>query len=162
MGTYAEVEVNLLDRKLTDEEVHMVAEKFLNTGRIQGAVVHPLAPLASLEHIYQTVKVANDNGYLDVFALNGNIVGVLMYDIGKTWWSHCYCLKEMFLLTIDPEFKGFGRIALERLEELAEEHGCSMIETGSAFCLEPAPIANLYMKKGNYNFTYPSFVKINE
>lgn len=162
MGTYAEVEVNLLDRKLTDEEVRVVAEKFYNTGKVQGAVVHPLAPLASLEHIHQTVKIANENGYLDAFVLNGHIVGVLMYDIAKPWWSDCYCLKEMFILTVDPTFKGFGRIALQRLEELAEEHGCSMIETGSAFCLEPKLITNLYMKKGNYNFTYPNFVRINE
>lgn len=162
MGTYAEVEVAPLDRRLTEDELRNIAELFYEIGRKQGALEHPLAPLTSVEAVYRTLKVANDNGYLEAFALSGRVIGILMYDIGNPWWSECFCLKEMLVLTVDPEFKGFGRIALERLQELAEEHGCALIESGSAFCLESKIIHNLYTKKGGFQFTYPNFVRVNE
>ena len=157
-----EVEVSHLDRKLTCEELLTVVDLFLKTGRQQGTGGHPLVPFYSRESTYATLCIANENGYLEAFAVNDCVVGVLMYDIARPWWSNAYCLKEMLVLTVDPRFKGFGRIALERLQEIAVENGCDLIESGSALCLDSKAVENLYMKKGGFQFTYPNFVKINE
>lgn len=156
MGTLAEVTVHRLDRKLTDNEVLKVVETFKEIGWASG---HPLAPLGSYEAVKRTIRLANDNGYLEAYALDDHVVGVLMFDVAKPWWSDEFCLKEMLVLTIDPEFYGFGRIALARLQELAKEYDCALIESASAFNLDHKLVGNLYMRKGKYDLSYPNFVK---
>jgi hypothetical protein len=159
MGAEA-VEVTLLDRQLSADEVRYVSTAIYNHMAEMGVKGHPLAPFLSFENVHRTCEIANRSGYLDVYVLGDRIIGVIMYDFGNLWWADEACLKEMIILTIDPDFVGFGRIALERLEELAVEHDCALIETGSAMHLDKKLIENMYVKKGRYQITYPTFVRI--
>lgn len=149
-----------LDRKLNAGEVLHVANMIYKLVAKRGAEGHPLAPYVSFEGIHRTLKMANANGYLDAYVYRDRLVGVIMYDFGTPWWANCQVLQELTVFTVDPNFVGFGRIALERLKELATEHDCVIIETGSVICLDPGPVKNLYMKKGKYQFSYPNFVHI--
>lgn len=164
MGAKA-VEVTLLDRQLTPEEILSISNSIYNHILNVGVKGHPLAPLApiiSFGNIHRTIEIANRSGYLDVYAIGERIVGILMYDFGNLWWANGACLKELLVYAVDPNFVGFGRIALERLEELAVEHDCVLIETGSALALDRKLVENLYMKKGKYDLNYPTFVKVTE
>ncbi len=159
MGAKA-VEVTLLDRQLTPEEVLHISTSLYNHMTAIGAKGHPLAPFVSFGNIHRTFETANRSGYLDVYVLGERIIGVIMYDFGNLWWATGACLKEMIVFTVDPDFVGFGRIALERLEELAVEHDCALIETGGALAEDKKLMENLYIKKGGYQITYPTFVRI--
>lgn len=155
-----EVEVTLLDRQLTPDEVLHVSTAIYNHMTMMGAKGHPLAPFVSFGNIHRTLETANRSGYLDVYVLGERIIGVIMYDFGNLWWANGACLKEMIVFTVDPDFVGFGRIALERLEELAVEHDCVLIETGGALAEDKKLMENLYINKGGYQITYPTFVRI--
>lgn len=159
MGAKA-VDVTLLDRQLTTDEVLHVSTAIYNHMTMIGAKGHPLAPFVSFGNIHRTLETANRSGYLDVYVLGERIIGVIMYDFGNLWWANGACLKEMIVFTIDPDFVGFGRIALERLEELAVEHDCVLIETAGALAEDKKLMENLYTKKGGYQVTYPTFVRI--
>lgn len=158
-----EVTVTRLNRKLTDAELRHIASTIYNgilEAGVKGHPLQPLAPFVSFDKIYQHIRIANNSGYLEVYAVGDHIVGIIMYDFGSPWWADVYCLKEMSVYAIDPEFVGFGRIAIKRLEELAIENDCTLIETGSAICLDPKMVENLYMKKGKYQFSYPNYIRI--
>lgn len=158
-----EVNVTRLNRKLTNAELRHIANTIYNgilEAGVKGHALQPLTPFISFEKIYQHVRIAHNSGYLEVYAVGDHIVGVIMYDFGSPWWAAVYCLKEMLVYAIDPEFVGFGRIAIKRLEELAIENDCALIETGSAFCVDPKMVSNLYMKKGKYQFSYQNYIRI--
>lgn len=155
-----EVEVTILSRKLCDSEVAFIADKFYKYCQEQSGRGHLLMPFASYSRILYVLKSANDCGYLDVFVAGDRIVGFILYDVSIPWWTDEPCLTEMAIFTVDPSFVGFGRIAVERLKEIASIYNCSFIHTASAICIDHKPIENLYMKKGKYHFTYPCFVYV--
>ena len=155
-----EVEVTLLDRPLTVKEVTFLADEFYKFFQKQTGKGHVLTPFASYNRIFHTLNLANNCGHLDVFVSENKIVGFLMYDVSIPWWTDEPCLTEMAVFTVDPHFTGFGRIAVERLKEIASIYNCSFIQTASAICIDHKPIENLYMKKGKYHFTYPCFVYV--
>ncbi len=127
---------------------------------------HPLGFLLSPAGVCYWLAGLQEAGRLDVFVQGRptpllKIVGVLGWDIGEIPWAPSRSvLKELTAFTVDPGFKGFGRIVLERLQELAKANHCDLIEAGGALCVDPAPLKNLYMGHGGFQWSYPNFVKI--
>ena len=152
------IEVELLDRELTVEEIFIVSSRFMVYLGTQKD--HPLYNVPTLEGVIKFFTGLQAAGNLDVYALGDNIVGVLGYAIGPVMWSDRRCLQEMVVFQVDKRFIGFGRIALERLNELAVIHDCSVIAAGSLINMDPKMTTNLYMKKGGFTFSYPCFCKV--
>lgn len=99
------------------------------------------------------------NNLLVVFNTpTGKTVGVLAYTIEIPWYSNKPVLSEIFVLQIDPEFHGFGRVALKFLKETAKKWGCALLETSVSMTDDPKPVENLYKIKGKCDFSYKSFV----
>lgn len=155
-----EVEVKLLEREVTPDEMIVIADAMYNLAVENGSKGHSLGPFVSYPAILRTIEEHNRLNQLNVYALSNSIIGIIMYEIGKPWWSDVKVLGEMSIFTVDNRFCGFGRIALERLTEIAVENDCSLIETGSVICNDHSLVKNLYMIKGKYDWTYPSYIKI--
>lgn len=92
-----------------------------------------------------------------IFYENDEFIGILAFDVGSVWWANLITLEEDLVLCVSPTFKGFGRIAVDKLKELAKEYKAQLIVSGSIFQENPAIIANLYKKKG-FKQSCPVFV----
>lgn len=106
---------------------------------------------------YSLCDLARDEN-LVVFKDGDHIIGALAYTIEQPWYTRATCLDEVFVLQTDPNFYGFGRVALDFLKMLAKTYGCSLMETGASMTDTPEMLRNLYLKKGKCDFEYPNFV----
>ena len=152
------IEVELLDRELTLGEIIMVSSELMEYLKTQ--VDHPLYNVPTLDGVIKFFNELQAAGCLDVYAYQGRIIGVLGYHVAPVMWSTRKCLQEMIVFQVNKQFKGFGRVALERLNELAVLNDCSVIAAGSLINMDPQMTTNLYMKKGGFTFSYPCFVKV--
>lgn len=158
-----QIKVALLDRPLTPEELMDIASKYYHHILSFQAKGHPLIPLAStvsFASIYRNLETASNNGTLETYVVGQTIIGILGYTVSTPWWSDRKYLEEMCTFTIDDRFCGFGRIALQRLDELAIENDCAFIATGNALGGDSKMIENLYLRKGKFHYTYPGYIKI--
>ena len=90
------IEVELLDRELTVEEIFIVSSRFMEYLGTQKD--HPLYNVPTLEGVIKFFTGLQAEGNLDVYALGDNIVGVLGYAIGPVMWSDRRCLGSEGLL----------------------------------------------------------------
>lgn len=155
-----EVTVQLADEQLSLYGLHEVTQRMFDYMEQQGAKGHPLFPFVSYEGLFHWLEDLQDANRLNVYLKDRMVVGVIGYQVVNLPWTNHKCLQELFIFTVDPRFCGFGRIALERLNELAVEHDCSLIATGSFMNYDPILTKNLYMKKGKFDFSYPAFIKL--
>lgn len=156
-----EVTVVLRDDPLTPSGVAYVAGRVYDHLNSEAAKGHPLAVFLSEEAVYGFIDQLNAAGKLDVYTFDDIIVGILGYDVATPIWGGNHkVLKELAMFTIDPDFCGFGRIAVERLNELAVEHDCSLIETGDSINFDTTMTKNVYMKKGGFTSSYPCYYKV--
>lgn len=160
MGASENVEVYRAPWGLSERELELVTSLICQVLKEQGSKGHPLKGTPRFPQILQAIYLLDCNGHLEKFRDKSNkLVGVLAWDIGVPWWTDQKCLEEVFVYCLDPDLKGFGRIALKRLDELAGIYGCSFIETGGAACVDQKPLENLYMKKGDFTFSYQKYIK---
>jgi len=156
-----EVTIERLSRRLKPEELVAIAYEYCNHIRSEGTKDARLAPLVlsvSASSIYRSLEELDRSGNLEVYICGRQIIGILGYTIASPWWSERKYLEELCVFTIADNFKGFGRKALERFEQLAIENDCMFVATGSAF--NSKVVENLYMKKGGYQYNYPGYVKV--
>lgn len=87
-----------------------------------------------------------------------NLVGILIYDVVQFWWSREYFLSEVLVLNTDKSFHGFGRIAIEKMKELAGLYKCAGICSGCILEKNAPMVANMY-KKAGFQIATSNFVK---
>lgn len=92
-----------------------------------------------------------------IFYEGEEFIGIVAFDVGSVWWANLIVLEEQLVLCVSDTFKGFGRIAVDKLKELSNEYKTHLIVSGSIFQDNPNIIANLYKKKG-FKQTCPVFV----
>lgn len=92
------------------------------------------------------------------FYENDEFIGIVVFDVINDWWTDKKILNEVLILCLSDEFKGFGRIAVDKLEELAKQYDVDFIHSGCMFLKDPQVVSNLYLKKG-YSFTSPMYVR---
>lgn len=147
-------------RCLTHDEsdlVRVVASAFYT--KLKEAKTKPGAAYADFETIYESLMDMSYNGCLWVFETNaGHVVGSVAISVCQPWYTKKTCLEEVFVLQLDPQFHGFGRVALKFLKNKAREYGCGLLVTGDALSDDQRMIENLYQRHGHCNFTYKNYI----
>ena len=155
------VTIGRLTGKLSHDNLTQLVSKMYNHMSTQGEQGNPLFPLVDQAGLYRWVQQLDNQGKLNAYIYgDGHLVGALAFDVVALPWCNHKCLQEVFVYGISESFYGFGRVAGERLKELAIEHDCSIISSGSAVNNEHGKTTNLYMNKLNYDFSFPCFVKL--
>lgn len=149
---------------MVSSKVKIIEEKTLNYlasklyDQMRSLKTRPAKHIVDYHSIYTSLYWAANSGCLYIFKVDGHLVGALAYTIETPWYSNFRCLDEMFVMCLDPNFHGFGRIALKFLKKKAMFHGCAILKTGAAMTDTPKIIENLYKRKGKCIFSYPNFV----
>lgn len=92
------------------------------------------------------------------FYEGNELIGIVAFDISTHWWTNKEILNEVIILCLSDTFKGFGRIAVDKLDEIAKQNKVDIICSGCMFQKEPQMVTNLYLKKG-YELRLPTYVK---
>lgn len=123
---------------------------------------HPFKDVVNLDSVFHFVKALADTGGINAYKdSEGKLAGALGFSVQPVWWTKDkLCLVEEFVLCLSPEYKGFGRVALERLHFLADLFKCDMIMTGNLLGTTPKMTENLYVHKGKFQVQYKHFIKI--
>lgn len=88
-------------------------------------------------------------GTLGVFANErGEYAGLLACNVVELWWIDGRVLVEDFVVSIDTKPNGFGRFAVQVLEDIAQDNECVMICSGSSMVQDTPMIRNMYKKHG--------------
>lgn len=111
------------------------------------------------------LEAMNDACNIKVFRRKGTLelVGILCFNIDTPWWAdeNSRVVVENLVLCVDDTFKGFGRIAVKALDDIARKYRCTAIISGSYLTKETNMIRNMYLKQG-YTQICPSFLKVFE
>ena len=122
-------------------------------------------PKNTLMHKYADLEEAMSNlesfyrrGQVQSFYLGVNLIGILVFDVVQYWWSPRRFLYETMVLSVDKDFHGFGRIAVEQLEKLAKKYTCCAICSGCMVDHNVPVVRNLYKKFG-FRIDTSNFIK---
>ena len=141
-------------KELTDEEKQELSVKLYlkimteNTEIFKTGVVDMKAIL----HYFR-----NEAEGVVVYTEDNEIFGFVLVSLFKPWWSSKFLLNEESVFGFKA---GFGRVALEVLEDLAKLSNASFICTGSLLMSDYKMVENLYLKKGEYLKIKPNYIKI--
>lgn len=113
---------------------------------------------ADLEEAMFNLEGLYRNGQVQSFYLGADLVGILVFDVVKYWWSPRRFLYETMVLSIDKDFHGFGRIAVRQLEKLAQKYSCAAICSGCMVDQNVPVVRNLYKKFG-FKIDASNFIK---
>lgn len=88
-------------------------------------------------------------GTLGVFVNEqGEYAGLLACHLVELWWIEGNVLVEDLVVSIDTKPNGFGRFAVQVLEDIAHDNECVMICSGSSMVQDTPMIRNMYKKYG--------------
>lgn len=88
-------------------------------------------------------------GTLAVFANEqGKYAGLLACNVVELWWIDGPVLVEDLVVSIDTKPNGFGRFAVQILEDIARDNECVMICSGSSMVQDTPIVRNMYKKHG--------------
>lgn len=147
------------DGPLTPHEMFYAAMIMETHMKNEIAKGHPLAILFTEGCSYRFLEFLQNTGRLEVYTVDDVVVGILGYDVADIPWLDRKVLKEMTVFAISDLFCGFGRTAVERLNELAIENDCAVIETGDSLNVNTSMSRNIYMKRGGFTGMYPCYFK---
>lgn len=116
---------------------------------------------ADLWSIKASVAALAAQGNLCVFYKDSDrisMVGAVASNIVLPWYTRQTCLDEIFVIQMNPQFHGFGKVALDSLKKKAKVNGCALLQTGASMTDRPEMLRNIYERKGKCTFTYQSYV----
>ena len=154
--------ISKLNRELTDKElVDIACSIYLETHENYQQYGERFS-MVDLTGIYETIKKSYERGTLIVFTdKTDRLIGIIMFDVVRTWWCKENILFEEIVLCLVDDYKGFGRVAVEELEHIAEFYNCGLISAGSLLSSKNhKSIENLYMIKGGFTEKYSSYLKV--
>lgn len=98
-------------------------------------------------HIIEQHFLGNIRAWYDA---TGSLVGLLMFQIGKPWWSDKIAVYEETVFCIDKSYSGFQREAIRELDRIARANNAEMIFVGDIVSsgTTEALVVNGYRKQG--------------
>ncbi len=142
-------------RPLTHHELSIIVDKMKEYRAKYGTAITPFGQPAPVIHNLLSMSI---QGRVVIFEEDGEFMGILVFDVGKWWWSNATVLQEDFVLSVTNK-AGFQREAIKKLNELAEEYDVDCIAAGSIYMNKGAMVMNGYKKDG-FIMTAPTCVKI--
>ena len=137
-------------------EVPKVAERYFTVAR---ELLAQQANKGNME-AYLHLACSNDPSVNLVSWYDGDeLVGILLYSVGYTWWTDRAWVFEEGVIAMRDDMHGIQRKAMEALDTIAEEADAMGIAAGNLLSTNDTMVANGYMKHGNYDRQYSSFVK---
>lgn len=140
---------------LKEDELLKIKERLLYLRAKEGS---ELMMLADADVAVKNLAYFSYKNNVAKFYKNDEFIGIVAFDVSTHWWTDKKVLCELLVLCLSDSFKGFGRIAVDKLEALAKEHNAEIICSGCMFQKEPQIVTNLYLKKG-YKLSLPNYVK---
>ena len=127
------------------DELNVVVTKLIEQRDTAGS---DIMQLASPQLVWERLKDMGDNRQVLIAYDKDTFIGIVVFDAGKPWWSYENILTELLVLCVSPKFKGFSRLAISQLEEIAKLYNCKAIAGGALFRRQPKLMINAYMKQG--------------
>lgn len=92
---------------------------------------HLLETLGSENRAYEHIIEQNNAGNIRAwYDATGKLVGLLMFQIGKPWWSDKVAVYEETVFCLDRSYSGIQREAIRELERIARANDAVMIFVG--------------------------------
>jgi hypothetical protein len=106
--------------------------------------------------VWDSISDLNKMGQIAYFYTTENVfIGAVAFVLNAdfAWWAdHLKVLEEVFVVSMNTEYAGFGRVAAMFLKDLAEANECDLVFAGAFLGKN-----NSYTKVG-YLKGYPTFV----
>ena len=152
--------LQILKRPLTDAELTQIVERTIEErSHVGSSVLYK----ADADKVKESLRKFDEDGRMRVFCIEDDvkteIIGILVFDVGEAWWTRSRILSEVFVFCVDPNFIGFGRIAIRELKALASIFNCDLIVAGNFFMDKPEVMTNSY-RKGGFEISCPSYIKV--
>lgn len=112
---------------------------------------HLLEALGSQGAVYSHILEQNIKGHIRAwYDATGSLVGLLMFDIGKLWWSDKIVLMEESVFCTDKSYSGIQREAIKELERVARSCEAELIVSGNVLSTGKTErlVLNGYKKAG--------------
>lgn len=123
---------------------------------------HLLLSLGSRGAVYSHLLEQNTNGKIRAwYDATGKLVGVLMFDVGKLWWTDKTVVMEETVFCIDKTYSGIQREAIRELERVSRGYEAELIISGNV--LSTGRTAKLVMngyKKAGFEPICTDMVKV--
>lgn len=92
----------------------------------------PLETLGSQGAIYTHVLDQNLKGQIRAwYDTTGKLVGLLMFDVGRIWWSDKVVIMEETVFCLDKTYSGIQREATRELDRIARGYSAELIVAGN-------------------------------
>lgn len=92
----------------------------------------PLVSLGSQGSIYSHILEQNLKGQIRAwYDATGKLVGLLMFDVGRIWWSNKIVIMEETVFCLDKSYSGIQREATRELDRIARGYSAEIIVTGN-------------------------------
>lgn len=146
-------------RALSFKEYDQIVERLNYLKTKEGSKI--IKDMGDAEYCAMGIVKMSCQSQVIVFYDDDKFIGLLAFDVVNTWWTPKRILDEEFILSMTDDFKGFARIAIDKLIELAEYYKASLIAAGCFFQDKPQMVTNSYIKKG-FNLSQPIYMKMME
>lgn len=138
------------------EEKKLIAEALLRHREDEG---NAFVWLGDLETTMDSLRQKIKNAQVSFFYDDNGLVGILVCNVGNVWWSKKKFMIEELVLCVRPNYHGFARDAIARLEYLAELWEVDAIIAGCYFQKTPQVVMNSY-KKAGFTIDTSSCIKV--
>lgn len=92
----------------------------------------PLVSLGSQGSIYSHILEQNLKKQIRAwYDATGKLVGLLMFDVGRIWWSDKIVIMEETVFCLDKSYSGIQREATRELDRIARGYSAEIIVTGN-------------------------------
>lgn len=112
---------------------------------------HLLETLGSQGAVYSHLLEQNAKGKIRAwYNATGSLIGLLMFDIGKLWWTDKVVVMEESVFCIDTSYSGIQREAIKELERVARGYEAELIISGNVLSTGKTEllVLNGYKKAG--------------
>ena len=124
--------ISRLNRELTKEELTGIASAIYLKMHDNYQQIGERFNAIDFKGIYETINKSYERGNLIVFTdTTDRLIGIIMFDVVRTWWCKEDILVEEIVMCLAKDYKGFGRVAVQELENIAEFYNCGLISAGS-------------------------------
>ena len=111
---------------------------------------------ADKDCVWMTISELNKTKNIAYFYTeDGDFVGAVAFVLNTNfaWWAdNLRVLEEVFVVSMNPKYAGFGRIAAQFLKDMGDANDCAFVYAGAFLGKN-----NSYTKVG-YSKSYPTFV----
>ena len=144
-------------RMLSTAELEVIWDRLQELVDTEGSTI--VKRCGSVELAVRRLAALSVSQRVVIFYDKGLFIGITIFDVISEWWSNSKFLVEHLVLCVDPDYKGFARVAIDELERLGKEFGVEAIVAGCAFNKNSQLVTNSYKKKG-FTIVCPNYIKM--